>query len=110
MPRIEVGIDARPGELVVHLTGEAGVGQVGELTAALLPLSACRPTLLILDLSGLTNLSCLALGVLAEFCRGVARTGGRVRFAEALHEAVREALVRADLLARYQPPKGANGR
>jgi anti-anti-sigma factor len=105
--RIEVTIDARPGQMVVRLAGEAGVRQVGELTAALLPLSACRPTLLILDLSKLTNLSSLAIGVLAEFCRGIVRKGGQVRLADTLHESVREALVRTELLALFDSPKGA---
>jgi anti-anti-sigma regulatory factor len=83
---------------------------VGELTAALLPLSACRPKLLILDLSKLTTLSCLAIGVLAEFCRGVARHGCRLRLAEPLQEPVREALVRVDLFARFDSPDGAGRR
>jgi anti-anti-sigma factor len=108
--RIEVGIEARPAEVVVRLVGVAGVRQVGELTAALLPLSACRPTLIILDLSRLTNLSALAIGVLAEFCRGVARKGGRVRLADPLHESVREALAQTELLALFDLPKGAECR
>jgi len=82
---------------------------VGALTTALLPLSACRPRLLILDLGGLTHLSCLAAGVLAEFCRGVARHGCPVRLADALHESVREALARAGLLALFESPGEADG-
>jgi anti-anti-sigma factor len=105
-----VGTDARPREVVVRLAGEAGVRQVGELTAALLPLTACRPRLLILDLSRLSNLSSLAIGVLAEFRRGVARSGGRVRLADPLPESVREALVRAELFSLFDLPEGAQRR
>jgi anti-anti-sigma regulatory factor len=71
---------------------------MGELRAALLPLSACRPTLLTLDLGMLTHYSCLAIGVLAEFCRGVTRNGGRVRLAGPLPQAVDEALSGTELL------------
>jgi anti-anti-sigma factor len=110
VPRIEVDMDARPRGVFVRLAGEADVRQVGELTAALLPLSACRPTLVILDLSRLTEISCLAIGVLAEFRRGVARAGGRVRLADPLPESVREALNRAELLSRFEVPQDAERR
>jgi hypothetical protein len=75
---------------------------VGELTAALLPVSACRPALLTLELGMLTHLACLAIGVLAEFCRGVIRNGGRVRLADTPRESVREALVRTELLNLFE--------
>jgi anti-anti-sigma factor len=94
--------------MVVRLVGEAGIRQVGELTAALLPLSARRPRLLILDLSGLTQLSCLAVGVLADFCRGILRNGCRVCLADTLNDSVREALVRTELLALFDLPDEAD--
>jgi anti-anti-sigma factor len=110
VPRIEVSFEARPGEAVLRLAGEAGVRQAGELSAALLPLSACRPPCLTLDLSGLTFIACLAVGVLAGFRRGLARAGGRVCLAPALQGPVRAALERAGLLARFDPPQGAGDR
>jgi anti-anti-sigma factor len=96
--------------VVFRLAGEAGVRQAGELAVALLRVTALRPPLVTLDLSGLSLLSALALGVLVDFRRGVVRAGGRVRLAGALQEPVREALVRAGLLALFDPPEGADGR
>jgi anti-anti-sigma factor len=109
LPAIDEGRDARSEEMVLRLSGEAGVRHVGALSAALLPLSACRPRVLILDLGGLTHLSCLAAGVLAEFCRGVVRHGCRVRLADVPHESVRAALARAGLLELSQSPGEADG-
>jgi anti-anti-sigma factor len=99
-----VSFEARPGEVVVRLAGEAGIAQAGELAAALLPLSAVRPPCLTLDLSGLECVSCLAVGVLAEFRRGLARAGSRVCLAPAVQGPVREALERAGLLALFDAP------
>jgi anti-anti-sigma factor len=104
VPRIEVSFEARPGEVVVRLAGEAGVRQAGELAAALLPLSACRPPCLTLDLSRLEFVSCLAVGILAVFRRGLARAGTRVCLAPAVQGPVREALERAGLLALFDAP------
>jgi anti-anti-sigma factor len=109
-PRIEVGIDEGPGEVVVRLGGEAGVGQAGELTAALLRLSAARTPLLTLDLSGLRFISSLAMGLLVDFRRGVVRSGRRVRLSADLDGSVRETLERAGLLALFGSPDGAPGR
>jgi anti-anti-sigma factor len=102
-----VTIDETPGEVVVHVTGEAGVQQAGELTAALLCPSARRPALVTLDLSGLSSLSSLAMGVLVAFCRGVVRAGSRVRLAAALQPPVREALARAEVLVLFSWLAGA---
>jgi len=110
VPRIEVGIDEGPGEVVVRLSGEAGVGQAGELAAALLRLSARRTPLLTLDLSELCFISSLAMGLLADFRRGVVRSGRRVRLAAGLDESVRETLNRAGLLALFSLPDGAPNR
>ena len=103
-PRLEVSFEARPGEAVVRLAGEAGFRQAEELSAVLLRLSACRPRRLTLDLSGLSFLACLAVGVLEEFRRGLARAGTRVCLAPGLQESVRAALDRAGLLAFFDPP------
>ena len=98
-PRLEVGVTEGPAETIVRLAGPGCVGQADALTAGLLGLSARRPALLTLDLSGLRCLSCLTLGVLVTFRRGVVRRGGRVGLAAALQEPVRAALERAGLLA-----------
>jgi anti-anti-sigma factor len=100
-----VGVTEAPGEIVVHIAGEANVGQVDKLSAALLSLSARRPSLVTLDLSGLSCVSCLAMGVLVQFRRGIVRAGGRVRLGPTLQTSVCEALVRADLTDLFHLPK-----
>src|SRR5262249_50661183 len=100
-PCIEVGISEAPGELVVHVAGEAGIAQVNDLTAALLRLSARRAPLVTLDLSRLNLLSILALGALVAFGRGVVRAGGRVRLAACLPERVRDSLERTGAIALF---------
>ena len=105
-PRIEVGVTEAPGEVVVRVAGKGCVGQADALTAGLLGLSARRPPLVTLDLSGLTCVSSLAMGVLVTFRRGVVRAGGRVRLAAPLQGPVHEALERAGLLTLFGPPGG----
>jgi anti-anti-sigma factor len=108
--RVELSINETPAEVIVRVAGEVRLGQVDELAAALLCLSARRPALVTLDLSGLSFISSLAMGVLVTFRRGVVRAGGRVRLADTLQGSVREALVRAELLALFDSPEGAEGR
>jgi anti-anti-sigma factor len=105
-----VSIKETAAEVIVRIAGEANLGQVDELTAALLCVSARRPKSVALDLSGLSFVSSLAMGVLVTFRRGVVRAGGRVRLADTLQGSVREALVRAELLALFDSPEGAGGR
>jgi anti-anti-sigma factor len=100
-----VGVGKATGEVVVRLVGEAGIRQADEVTSALLGLSALRPPLVTVDLSGLNAVSCLTLGVLVTFRRGIVRAGGRVRLAAALREPVRVALEQAGLLALFGPPE-----
>src|SRR5262249_18591838 len=78
-PGIGVGAREAPGGVVVRLAGEAPVSRAGELARVLFGLTAYRPPLVTLALDGLKSVSCLALGVLADFRRGVVRAGGRVR-------------------------------
>jgi anti-anti-sigma factor len=88
--------------LVIRLQGDATVQSVSVLEAGLLGPSACRPPVVTLDLSELRSISCLAMGVLVAYRRGVVRTGGRVRLAEELQPAVHEALARAELLGLFE--------
>jgi anti-anti-sigma regulatory factor len=106
-PRIDVDVTEAPAEVIVHVAGEACISQAGALAAGLLGLSARRPSLVTLDLSGLNCLSTLAMEALVAFRRGVLRAGGRVRLAATLQEPVREALGRAGLLALFGLPEGA---
>jgi anti-anti-sigma factor len=106
VPRIEVSVREAPGEVVVRLAGEASFGLAGELAGVLLCVSVRRPPLVTLDLSGLTFVSCLALGALVAFRRGVVGAGGRFRLAAALQEPVRASLERAGLLTLFGWPEG----
>jgi anti-anti-sigma factor len=88
--------------LVIRVKGEATVQSIGVLQAGLLAPSACRPAVVTLDLSELRSISCLAIGVLVAYRRGLVRTGGRVRLAESLQPAVHEALARAELFSLFE--------
>jgi anti-anti-sigma regulatory factor len=83
--------------MVIRVKGEARAECAGALLDGLLA-AGRRPALVTLDLSELRSVSRLALGVLAAYCRGVVRTGGRVRLAGLLHPAVNESVARAELL------------
>jgi anti-anti-sigma factor len=88
--------------LVIQVSGEAGVAEAETLLNGLMILAACRPAVVTLDLSELRSISCLALGVLETYRRGVVRRGGRVRLSRELQPAVREALTRAGLLDLFE--------
>jgi anti-anti-sigma factor len=105
--RVELSVREAPGEVVVRISGEASFTLVGELTAVLLWVTLRRPALVTLDLGGLTFVSCLAMGALVSFRRGVVRAGGRVRLAATLQKPVRESLERAGLLTLFGSPEGA---
>jgi anti-anti-sigma factor len=95
---LEVTVTEAAGEAVVRIEGEATYRGAESLEAALLGLTARRPVLVRLDLSGLRCISCLAMGVLARLCRGVVRRGGWVRLAPLPSAAVHGDLQRAGLL------------
>jgi anti-anti-sigma factor len=83
--------------LVIRIKGEVRRDGADALMDSLLAPAARRPAIVTLDLRQLRFLSCLATGVLVSYCRGVVRTGGRVRLAEGLQPAVKEALIRLGL-------------
>jgi anti-anti-sigma factor len=105
VPLIEISIDEAPGEVLVHIAGQASVDQVGPLSAMLLGVSSGRPSLVTLDLSGLTFISSLAMGALVTLCRGLVRAGTCMRLVPTLQEPVREALARAELLTLFGMPE-----
>jgi anti-anti-sigma factor len=98
---IAVYVREAPEEMVICIVGEATVGLADALARLLLRPIVRRPKLVTLDLSGLKLLSCLAMGTLVTFRRGVVRAGGRVRLAAALQGPVRESLERAGLLTLF---------
>ena len=69
--------------VLLRLEGEAGVHAVDRMPfiVMLMRLVARRPPLVVVDLSGLTFLSSLAIGALVGFCRELGRFGGRVKLA-----------------------------
>jgi len=86
-----------PDDLVIRVKGEASVDTADALAEALLAPAARRRTSVDLDLSELSSISCLAMGVLVNYRRGVVRAGGRVRLAGVLQPGVYAALERASL-------------
>jgi anti-anti-sigma factor len=93
--------------MVFRVKGDARVDSVGALQDGLLAPCARRPAVVTLDLSELRSISCLAMGVLVSYRRGVVRCGGRVRLAEQLQPAVREALARAELFDLFETTAAA---
>jgi anti-anti-sigma factor len=103
VPAVQVTVSPTIDDMVIRIKGEAGVECAVGLEKGLLGPAARRPAVVILDLSELSSISCLAMGVLVAYRRGVVRSGGRVRLAEELQPAVREALTRAELLSLFEP-------
>jgi anti-anti-sigma regulatory factor len=95
-----------PSEVIVHVAGKGCVGAADALAAALLSINARRPSLVTPELSGLSCISSLTMGVLTRFRQGVVRAGGQVRLATSLQVPVREALERAGLFVLFDPPRG----
>jgi anti-anti-sigma factor len=106
-PGVEVAVDSRPDDVVIRLAGEAGFRQAGALLNGLLVPAALRPVTVTPDLSGLNFISCLAMGVLVSYRRGVVRRGGQVRLRPDLRPPVRDALQRAGLLELFGERRAA---
>ncbi len=102
VPTVKVTMNQTAEDMIIRVEGEARVESAGALLAGLLAPAASRPAVVTLDLSELRSISCLAMGVLVAYRRGVVRTGGRVRLAKELQPAVHEALVRAELLGLFE--------
>jgi anti-anti-sigma factor len=101
-PVVQVSVIQTAADLIIRVKGEARVECAGALEDGLLAAAARRPAVVILDLSELRSISCLAMGVLVIYRRGVARAGGRMRLAQGLQPAVHEALARAELLDLFE--------
>ena len=77
----ECRVAERPWGVLVRLEGEAGIHAVDRMQLILMRLVARRMPLVVVDLSGLTFLSSLAIGALVGFSRELGRFGGRVKLA-----------------------------
>lgn len=100
LPDLNVEVNQTSRGAIIHIAGKLGVVEVESLGLPLLRLMAARCALVVFELSGLRSLSCLALGALEEFRRGLARWGGKVALA-APRPVVREAFERAGLADRF---------
>jgi anti-anti-sigma factor len=95
-------------EVNVRLQGEAGYLESAVLDSALMPLRARRTALVTFDLSELTFIASLALGILVSFYRSAKQYGGRVRLT-AMQPNVREAIERTGLIRLFQESDAAAG-
>jgi len=84
---------------VLKLVGEARL-QFAELERQILKLTAGRPTLVVVDVTGLTFCSSLGMGALVSIRNAVRRQEGRVRLA-GMQQMVEGAFRRASLLALF---------
>ena len=87
--------------VVVRLEGSASFNNLDRLQFALVRLVARRTPLVVLDLSELTFIASLAMGILVTFRRDIERWGGRVRVAGARPE-IYEALQVAGLTEVFE--------
>lgn len=78
---LEVKTADRDGATVMSLKGEAGVVSADVLERVLTKVGGEGPALTVLDLSGLTLVSSIGMGLLVSFQRGMERAGREVRVA-----------------------------
>jgi anti-anti-sigma factor len=96
VPKLQIDCTESNGILVIRVAGDAGVASSGKLDRELMLASAGRHLSVVLDLSELTFISSISMGLLVAFHHGVIRNGGRCRVA-GLQRRVAEAFERARL-------------
>jgi anti-anti-sigma factor len=94
---LAVTISDFDGRVLVRLEGEAGIVGLEKLEVAFARVIARRAPVAVLDLSGLTFVSSLAIGQLVRLRRDLNRWNGRVKIASC-PPAIREALQTAGLI------------
>jgi anti-anti-sigma factor len=99
---IQVEVSQTTAEMVIRVAGDATVETAGAFLTGLMFPSTRRQQIVILDLSALRSISCLAMGVLVAYSRSVLRRGGEVRLYERLQPAVKEMLMRAEILDLFE--------
>jgi anti-anti-sigma factor len=95
-------VQGGPDFLCVAIQGEATFDQAEVLAAQLLRLAVDGHSLVVLDLAGLTSVSCLAMGALVEYRRGLSRRGVEIRLAN-VQAPVWLALESAGLWGLFEP-------
>ena len=101
-PAFQVEANPMADGVVIQVKGEARAECAGALLDGLLAPAACRLAVVTLDLSELRSIARLTSGVLAAYRRSVVRAGGRVCLAGVVQPAVKESLVRTDLIDLFE--------
>jgi len=96
MGGVKVDVEAKDDAYVVRIQGSASALEAEKLERSINGLIARRPERVVVDLSAVTFLSSLGMGVLVSLYRSLQHFSGTVRLA-APQEMVREALERARL-------------
>jgi anti-anti-sigma factor len=97
MPQpLTVELFEKPSALLILLKGEASIAGAAEMEKRLLSVVARKPRLLVIDMSGVTIISSIAISVLTQLHRGVSNRGGEVVIAGATG-IVQDSMVRARL-------------
>ncbi len=77
---LQFTVEKRPGGLVVHLVGELGLPpHTDRLQLELVKIYEDRPTILVFDMSKLTFVSSLGIGIFAEANRTLRRNSGHLK-------------------------------
>jgi anti-anti-sigma factor len=96
MASFEVETNERDEGLLVRVRGDAGVASGSEMQIAFTKLIARRDKLIVLDLSDMSFIASLGMGVFVEYHKGINRHGGTIRVA-GVQPMVREAFQRCRL-------------
>jgi sulfate permease, SulP family len=108
---LRIGLAETDGTSVVRLGGDAGFPGADRLADALAAVAARRPRRVVIDLSDLTFISSLAIGVLVTFKYRLIRQGGAIMLVGArprIEETLRAARVFDDVLTGGAAPAQVN--
>jgi anti-anti-sigma factor len=98
---LKIEVEQKPQAVVARLVGEAGIDEADELDRSLRLLSAAKPALVVLDLSGMSYIASMGIGALVKFRNEISHGGGRVVLA-ALRPLVLDTFKHAGLLRVFQ--------
>ena len=86
---IQTRVEQHEAATVIYLTGAGTLDSNAELDSDLAAAIGDPPSLIVIDMSGLTMASSLVMGTLVTFRRRVRRQGGRVKLAALRPEVAR---------------------
>ncbi len=100
--KLAFSFEQRPTGLLVSMSGELGMPPNTEtLRSELTRITEAHPRVVVIDLSGLTFMSSLGIGLLAEAHRGLRQHDGRIRLC-ALQPRVMEVLQRCRMTKVFE--------